>query len=242
LLCRGLQLAAWSGHDGQQVTKLCRVYNENPNAGDRTYKLLGLLLDEHLSFDDHCRHIHSKIAQSNFIINRSKNFLPSSALKTLYFSLIHPHLLYCLPLYGCTSQKNIKKLELIQKKSVRTISKATRLAHTAPLFQKHNIMPLKFLISYTQNLLTHSIIHKYCPPSCTNQWLTNNERNPDLELRNASDLYIPRAVNDHVKKLPYFALAYNWNSLPYDRLHPNPTTFKIFLRKHIWDGVLNENS
>jgi Reverse transcriptase (RNA-dependent DNA polymerase) len=122
-----------------KITKLCRVYNENPNAGDRTYKLLGLLLDEHISFDDHCRHTHSKIAQSNFIINRSKNFLPSSALKTLYFSLIHPHLLYCLPLYGCTSQKNLKKLELIQK-NLFALSLKLHVLHTQPLSSKNTIL------------------------------------------------------------------------------------------------------
>ena len=82
-----------------KIAPLVRIHNENPDPCNRTYKLLGLYLDEHLSFDYHCDHVRSKIAQSNFIINRAKHFSPKKSLKTLYYALVHPHLLYCLPLY-----------------------------------------------------------------------------------------------------------------------------------------------
>jgi hypothetical protein len=71
-------------HDPSKVTTLERICNNNPIKQNRTYKLLGLYLDELLSFDDHISHLCSKVAQSNFIINRAKNFLPQTALCTLY--------------------------------------------------------------------------------------------------------------------------------------------------------------
>jgi hypothetical protein len=92
-------------HDPSKVTKLIRVNNDNPNIDDRSYKLLGIYLDEHLSFDTRCTHVCNKISLYNYIINRSKNFLPNKSLKTLYFALVHSHLLYCLPIYSCTTQK-----------------------------------------------------------------------------------------------------------------------------------------
>ena len=63
-----------------------------------------------LSFDHYCAHVCAKIAKSNFIVNRAKYFLPHSSLRTLYFALIHPHILNCLPIYSCTSAKNITKI------------------------------------------------------------------------------------------------------------------------------------
>ena len=36
-----------------KITPLVRIYNDNPDPCNRTYKLLGLYLDEHLSFDYH---------------------------------------------------------------------------------------------------------------------------------------------------------------------------------------------
>ena len=183
-----------------KITPLERVHNDSPLVHNRTYKLLGLYLDEHLSFDYHCDHVCSKIAQSNYIINRSKHFLPSKSLVTLYYALVQSHLLYCLPLYSCTSAKNIAKLERMQKKTIRNITNSAYTAHTAPLFTKLKIMPLKHLINYSQSLLVHSIYHKYSPPSLHNTWVTNSSRNDIRELRNADDLYIPLARTDHVKK------------------------------------------
>ena len=57
-----------------KITPLVRIYNDNPDPCNRTYKLLGLYLDEHLSFDYHCDHVRTKIAQSNFIISRANTF------------------------------------------------------------------------------------------------------------------------------------------------------------------------
>jgi hypothetical protein len=224
-------------YDVNKVSKLDRIYNDNPNPGDRTYKLLGIYLDENLSFDAHIDHVCNKISQSNYIINRSKNFLPYASLRTLYFALIHSHLLYCLPIYSCTSQKNINKLILAQKKAIRSVCNAKYRDHTTPLFKKTKVMPLCQLITYTQSLLTHAVFHKYSPPSLHNTWTTNYDRNPDRALRDAQEIYIPLAINDQIKRLPFFAFAKNWNALPYDKYHANPTTFKIALTNHIWSQV-----
>jgi hypothetical protein len=95
--------------DPEKMYELGRVHNDNPELGDRAYKLLGVWLDENLSFDYHCNTVLTKVSQSNYIINKCKRILPRKSLRTLYYSLVHPHLLYCIAIYGCTSQKKHKK-------------------------------------------------------------------------------------------------------------------------------------
>jgi hypothetical protein len=102
--------------DVNKKFKLERVSLSNANPSDRQYKLLGVFLDEHLSFDFHVNSVCNKIAKSNYIISKAKNLLPLSSLKTLYYALVHQHLLYCLPIYACTSQKNLTRLQKAQKK------------------------------------------------------------------------------------------------------------------------------
>ena len=80
--------------DPSMIFKLGRIYNEHPIKNERTYKFLGVYLDEYLSFDTHCGHICNKLAKSNFILSRVKNILPLKSLKTLYstshlFTLIY---------------------------------------------------------------------------------------------------------------------------------------------------------
>jgi hypothetical protein len=101
--------------DPSKIFKLDRITFSNPNPADRYYKLLGLYLDEHLSFDYHVTTVCNKVAKANFIISKAKNLLPLNSLKTLYFALVHPHLLYCLPIYACTSQSNLARLSKAQK-------------------------------------------------------------------------------------------------------------------------------
>jgi hypothetical protein len=67
-------------------------------------------------------------------------------------------------------------------------------------------MPFRKLLQYQQGLLVHSIYHKYCPPA-----LTVGERNNAYALRNADNYFIPQAINEQLKKLPYFALPKLWN-------------------------------
>jgi hypothetical protein len=219
--------------DASKLFALDRIYDGNPNKQDRSFKLLGVWLDEHLSFNQHCSNVCSKLSQANFIINRVRNLLPRKVLKTLYYALFHPHILYCLPVFSGTTSKNLKKIATLQKKAIRAICAAKHNAHTATLFQQQNILPLEKLITFTQSMLTHSIVHKYGPPALHNQWSSNAERNLDLDLRNANDLYLPVAKTEQVKKLTYFALAKNWNNLPLEKQYANPTTFKIFLKEHL---------
>jgi hypothetical protein len=79
--------------DNNKIFELDRVYDTNPNVHDRTYRLLGVLLDENLSFNQHCNQVCSKLSQSSYIISRVKNLLPRKSLRSLYFSLFHT---YCI--------------------------------------------------------------------------------------------------------------------------------------------------
>jgi hypothetical protein len=98
------------------ITPIDRIHAKNTNKKERSFKLLGILLDENLSFNDNTNFLCNKLAKSIFILNQAKNFLTPKALKTLYFSLVHPHLLYCINIYSCTSQANLNRIYKLQKK------------------------------------------------------------------------------------------------------------------------------
>jgi hypothetical protein len=62
-------------------------------------------------------YISGEISQSNYVITETKNQLPQQILKTFY---VNPLLLYCLPVYSCSSAKNITKLFSMQKRRQET--------------------------------------------------------------------------------------------------------------------------
>ena len=66
--------------DPNKIFKLGRIHNDHPDKAERTYKFLGIHLDEYPSFDTHYTLICNKLARSNFIISRVKNILPVKSL------------------------------------------------------------------------------------------------------------------------------------------------------------------
>jgi hypothetical protein len=112
-------------HNPNLIYELERVHSNHPVPESRSYKLLGINLDELLTFDLHTKYLCTKLNKSLYCINKAKNLLTQSSLVTLYYSLIHSHLSYCTPILGCANNTNISIISKIQKKAIRTITKKT---------------------------------------------------------------------------------------------------------------------
>ena len=200
-------------HDPNLITTVERIHSKHPDYNSQAFKLLGIYLDEHLNFNYNTAKLSSKLSRACFFLNRTKHVLSPKALKTLYTSFFHSHLLYCTNIYSCTSQANITSLFKQQKKAIRIISGSQYLDHTAPLFKKLGILPLESIITQAKATFMHSIYYEYAPPSFTNTWTTQAQLHPELNLRNANDFYLPFPRIELYKKLPLYSLPLAWNNL-----------------------------
>ncbi len=63
--------------------------------------------------------------------------------------------------------------------------------HTNPLFKLHQILPLEQLIKFSNVKFMHNYSQCKLPFSFSEMWITNRNRNPNVELRNADDFYVP---------------------------------------------------
>ena len=93
------------------------------------------------------------------VLNKLKTTFPLPVLKIIYYSLIHSHLIYGVLLWGF---KNINRLQVIQKKSLRIITNSHYYAHTKPICKRLNIILLedilklycaKFFYKFVNNML-----------------------------------------------------------------------------------------
>jgi len=128
--------------------------------------------------------------------------LTKNALKSLYFALIHPHLLYCVNIYSCTTKTHLKRITIIPKKSIRIINKAPPFSHTTELFVNSKILPFNKLVLQAKVTFMHSVEYGYCLPTFANTWVKNNVRYHYQNLRNANDYYIPNPRVESFKNIP----------------------------------------
>ena len=76
----------------------------------KEFNFLGLSINENLTWSSHAKKISNKISRIIGIMNRLKRFLPLSALKLMYFSLINSHLQFCVATWGFDHSR-INKLQ-----------------------------------------------------------------------------------------------------------------------------------
>ena len=101
-------------------------------------KYLGITIDSGLKFNLHIKALESKIARSIGVISKLKQILPTSALRTLYYSMIHPHLLYGIVIWGSTFKTYLGKLSILQNKSSRILAGGNWLDNATQYYAKLN--------------------------------------------------------------------------------------------------------
>ena len=200
----------YSQQNPDLITEVERIDSKSANP---FFKMLGVLFDEKLSFDHHCTKVLKKINSALFMINRAKHILSKNSLRRLYFAMIHPHLLYCLPIYSCTSVKNIEMLHKKQKQCLRTICNAKFNAHSEPLFYNSDILPIKDLIWQQKLLFLHPIAHALSVSELSYFRKQSSVRGHEYPLRNNNDFHVPRSMFYKVSKMPLIDFPSTWNRL-----------------------------
>ena len=61
----------------------------------RYIKYLGVLVDEHLSWNYHINDLVKKLNRSNSMLSRIRHFVDKNTMRSLYFTLFSSHINYC---------------------------------------------------------------------------------------------------------------------------------------------------
>ena len=102
-----------------------------------------MYIDKHLNWSMHLNKLATKLAQNIGILCKLKHFLPSYILKTIYCSLVLPHLQYCTLIWANTYSTKLNKIRMLQKKAVRIINNSDYLAHSEPLFKQNILLKIE---------------------------------------------------------------------------------------------------
>ena len=130
-------------------------------------KFLGIYstyVDPALCFNFDIKQILNKIARSMYAIQSAKNMLTSNALKSLYFALVHSHLVYGIQIWSVAPQKSLNQLNIFQKKCIRIITE-----------RKTGILRLQDLITYFKLLFMYDYLNEHLPISFRHIWILNEQ-------------------------------------------------------------------
>ena len=213
--------------NGQSVERI------GNNTTNKTFKFLGIHIDENITWKSHINYICSKISHSNYVINKVKNILPKPCLLTLYQSIVQCHINYGIHLWGSSS--TVDRVTKLQKKSLRIINKKGYNHHTEPLFKQSKILTVRDQHNFNINIFMHQINSKTAPESFT----TLNYFKPQIRLTreiNNNTASRKRARTKFTSMLPFHKFPQTWNEINYNlRAIEKVAVLKKELRNHLID-------
>ena len=117
--------------------------NGNPIDEVQEFNFLGITIDQNLTWTPHIRKIFIKISRVIGVLRKLKRIFPQHILRLIlvYSSLIHPHLIYGLNLWGFKH----KRITLLQKKTIRILAFRPYISHSTSAFKELKIPMLKDL-------------------------------------------------------------------------------------------------
>ena len=168
-------------------------------------KFLGIYVDKHLTFRSHVNSICNKVSKIVGLLFRLNNILPIEALKTLYTSLLIPHLLYGIEIWYGIHQYNNDRVFKLQKKAIRAINCLSYNSHTNDYFKSMQFLKLEdmykqralLFIFNSTSILTHEDIHNY-------------------NTRYSNNIVLPQFYRTKTQSTIFYKGINLWNDLPQD--------------------------
>ena len=201
-------------------------------------KFLGVIIDNKLSWNDHVSYISGKIARGIGILIKARAVLNRNTLITLYHSFIYPYYIYCNHIWGSTSDRNLNRLFVLQKKAIRIICQVNRYCHSSPLFKELKILNIWQINKYLIGQFMYRFYHIILPP-LFNRYFTRIHDIHDYNTRQASLYYaIPTNRTGYFQKSIRFRGPSIWNEIMKKNVSPDTSiwTFKFHLKKLLLNG------
>ena len=174
-----------------------KIKMENRDVKQVSYtKFLGVIIDENLDWNMHIKHVLLKLASGIYSIHATKNLLPTSSKRLLYFSNVQSHLIYGLSAWGpMITASNLRKLRVQQNNAIRALFNLNRRTSLQQYYKKANIMKVENLIElsllkisyrYVNNTLPKRIVNLFEIPN--HDYYTRN-RNAPLTPQHTLQIY-----------------------------------------------------
>ena len=188
--------------------------NEDLNTIDKD-KILGVSVDNNLSWTSHIDLLCKKISSNLWLLSRIKEYLNIEQRTQFYKTYIQPHIDYCNLVWGGTSQINLERIFRLQKRACKIILDY----NIVNIYQ--SMEDLKILTVFERLFLRKSkfmfkVDRSETPPYINDMFNQRifDENMPLLRSAISSNFIPPRPKKEIFKQSLIYSGPIVWNSLP----------------------------
>lgn len=145
----------------------------------KALKYLGVIVDQHLRWSDHCDYVTEKIRKLFYKFYQIRDILSKKLIKILYNALVESILRYCIVVWGGAYNNAQLNLSICQNTALKIIFKKERRYSTTLLYKHTETLNIKSLyvhccLNYLLKIkhLFPTVFHNYGTRSTSNEMLT----------------------------------------------------------------------
>ena len=112
----------------------------------KSYKYLGLIVDEKFSWSDHISNLCTKLSQVAGVLFRIRNLLTKQAMMLVYHGLVGSKLRYGLVCWATANKFLLNKVNVAHNTIITYLTFQKRCTRIWPLYCKLKVLPLDILI------------------------------------------------------------------------------------------------
>jgi hypothetical protein len=179
--------------------------------------ILGVTIDQNLSFKSHIASLRKKLASSLFIFARIRYNLPSVTARLLYNSLFKSHLTYCTSIWGNACPTYLHPIHILHNKFLKNLLLLPKKTNTIVLYKQAAVLTLSNLYKYAILLIIFKFFHN-CnnfPSSLSTLFSTVSQQHTHSTRSSSSSKLFIRPSNISIRH--NFIIIQGpvlWNSLP----------------------------
>lgn len=200
-------------------------------------RYLGVIIDESLSFKDHIASVNSKLSRNIGIMRKLRYLFPCEILRMLYFSMVHPYLIYCCMVWSKTFVTHLHPLCVTQNMAIRVLygNQIDLSVSVRHLYREYKILPLAGICVFYNALFMFKYLASELP-SCFSGMFSLASTTHDHLTRSSQLVRRPAMVTSRSRFSIRHVVPLVWESLPEDlRNVGGLQDFRKSLKNHCFD-------
>ena len=178
-------------------------------------KLLGVVIDQNLSWDLQVDSVIKKCNSLLHLLSRIKIYLSRETRMLFFNAYIFPHLDYCSIVWGDTSSTLVNRLTKFQKRAARMILDADIDTPSAHLFSNLNWMVFPKRVEFHRSVQMYKIMNGFSPTYLRDLFtFTSDIHSRSLRSTSEKLLYTPKPTFELYRKSLSYSGSVMWNSIP----------------------------
>jgi hypothetical protein len=222
------------GKNKNSMPNLTRINIHNATIPRVTHtKYIGLILDEHLTWDNHINTLCKVLTSYFTIFYNIREFVDLKLARMIYYACIYSRINYAIEIYGSAAKTKIDKLQTLQNKLMKTLLNKPYIYSTQQLHSELKILTIKDIY------YTHTLEFVYKCLNCDQikqfkDYYKTCEHNHNYSTRQNNLLHVARTSTELGKTTTQIKGSVLWNNLELKfKKASSLTVFKSRLKENI---------